>query len=277
MNINTNSIFKSILPFAVIGLLAYLLSVALYFYLPKSYSFEPSKQNYKVEYKKYKLAQSFKEKVEKTTKKETAPKKKEYQLISSIVLKAIYAKNDNKGWIIISEKSASVTHILSVGESFKKYTLKSVYPKYVIFEKNSKEYKLTLGKEEKETAYTVKKEPKTKIVKKEIENIDGVYNITKNTVDKYISNPDKIWSQIAINEKMTNGKIDGFEIRNIPSNSIFKKLGLKKGDIIKQVNNTELKSYADAFDIYKKIDSLDVLNFTILRGNKQMEIEYEIK
>ena len=43
-----------------------------------------------------------------------------------------------------STKTSRKTSILSVGDSFKDYVLFEVYPKYVIFTKGDKEYKLSL-------------------------------------------------------------------------------------------------------------------------------------
>jgi general secretion pathway protein C len=54
-------------------------------------------------------------------------------------------------------------------------------------------------------------------------------------------------------------------------------LGLRKGDIIKAVNNIELKSYNDAFSIYKKINKINNLNILILRNDREMELDYEIE
>jgi len=79
------------------------------------------------------------------------------------------------------------------------------------------------------------------------------------------------------NVEQKDGKIDGFKINRIANKSIFKELGLRKGDIIKGVNNIILKSYADAFKLYKNINKIDNLNFTILRDNQIMEMEYDIK
>ena len=198
-------------------------------------------------------------------------------MISSILLKAIYANSNNRGWIIIAEKSSSKTHILGIGESFKNYTLKSVYVKYVIFTNGSREYKLELLTDDEKVMYTIKKNIPKKVLKKNIEKIDNMVLVQRTFLDKYIKNPEKIWKEIAIKEIKKDGKIDGFKINRISYKSVFEKLGLKQGDIIKSINNIELKSYADAFKIYKQIGSLDNLNFLILRNNKEMELEYEIK
>lgn len=284
MNINLSSIVKTFIPFFVIALVAYIIGSLLYFKLPKSNDLElKSKDDYRLEYKKYKIRSSMEEKVvKKAPVKKKPPKKKEYQLISNIILKAIYASPNNKGWIIISEKSSSATHILTIGDEFKKFKLKSVFKTYVIFTKNGKEYKLSMGDEKQKPKYTIKKEEvkvkkEEKKIPLEIEEKNGDFEIKRALVNDYIKNPMKIWKNIKIKERLVDGKIDGFRVMDLTNKSIFKKLGLRRGDIIKKVNNIVLGSYADAFKLYKKIDKIENLNFVIIRDGQEMEIDYEIR
>lgn len=280
MNINYNSIIKAFIPVFIILFIAYFINSVLYIYLPKAKEQKQIEQSSGVEYNKYKIYDGFNEPKKITQKPKPKAIKKEYELLSSIVLKAIYASSDkSKGWIIISEKSSTKTHMLEVLDSFKNYTLKSVYKKYVIFEKNSKEYKLSIDDEKNiqdiKTKTVVKKQV---LADEEIKEEEGGYSVKRELVNEYTKgNLNKIFKDIAIKEIKKDGKIDGFKINRVSKNSVFYKLGLKKNDIIKEVNNIKLQSYNDAFKIYNQMNKLNSLNFIILRNNQPVEIEYEIK
>jgi len=157
MNINFNLIIKSLIPLFIITLIAYGLNSILYLYLPSIQYNSASVDNNNFEYKKYQVEKSLKQKSKIIKVKKKKVKKKEYKLISSILLKGIYSTANNQGWIIISEKSSSKTHMLSINESFKDYVLKLVHPKYVIFTKGDKEYKLSLIDENTKQKYTISK------------------------------------------------------------------------------------------------------------------------
>lgn len=282
MNINFNYIFKLTFPYLVAVLLAYIISSILYLFLPKNKPIIKTSNNQNLEYKKYKITQAFKEApVKKQTKQ--VKKKAEYQLISNIVLKGIYAKTNGNGWIIIAEKSSANTHILGIGESFKEYKLKLVYPTYAVFTKNGNEYKLEMEKDDGKVDFQIKKQitktetNKKAVQKKDIVKEDGVYSVKRSFLNNYVKKPEKIWKDIAIKEIMKDGEIKGFKINAISSNSVFKKLGLRKGDIIKEVNNIVLKSYGDAFKLYHKINKLNNLNIKIIRKDREMELDYEIQ
>ena len=62
----------------------------------------------------------------------------------------------------------------------------------------------------------------------------------------------------------------------VKKDSLFAKLGLRKGDIITGVNGKKLKSVSQVFKIYNNMDKLDSLKLTITRDNQEKELEYEV-
>jgi general secretion pathway protein C len=271
INIDLNKIIKPIFLMLLLTLIAFFINTILFFYLPKAYYPSGDISNYNIKFNKYYIKESFSldKKVEQ---KKIEPKKKEYQILLNIVLKAIYKTQDNSGWIIIAEHKSNKTSILSIGDNFKGFVLKYIFIKYVIFEKNNVEYKLLLNNKNDKIKYEVTNDNKT------IESIsDTMFSIPRDTINSYTNNIDKIWKEIGISEIRYNGAITGFKVVKIKKNSVFSKIGLKKLDIIKSVNNIELKSYADAFKAYEQIDDISNLSITVIRNNQEMELEYEIK
>lgn len=278
MNTLFNSILKNSIALLVLAVMAYLINVGLYFYLPKEKTLIESENTKELEYKKYDFfnAVSVKE-IPKVVAKVEKKKTQEYQLLSSITLIAIIDLGNGKGVITISEKSSRDTLILGINDDIKGYVLQEVYKDYVLFEKDNKQYRVTLNLEET-PQFEIKKEEKVDIpVSEAIETKNDVVQVKRDYVNSYINDIDRVWKDIAINENKVDGKIDGFRIDFIAKNSAFEKLGLKKGDIIKSVNNIKLRSYNDAFKIYNKIDNTKSLQFTIERNKQEMEINYEIQ
>ena len=62
MNININSLVKSFIPFSIIVLIVYFIATVMYLFLPKINLLEIGEQNYAVEYKKFNISQSLREK-----------------------------------------------------------------------------------------------------------------------------------------------------------------------------------------------------------------------
>jgi len=278
MNINYNSLFKKVIPFLIIIFVAIVIDFILYLSLPKETLEYAHNTTEPLVYKRFEIQNAFK-KQNKIIRRITKVKKKkeDYRILNNLNLLAIYAMNNNDGYIIIQEKNKNDTIILSKDDEFKKYKLKSVYKTYVVFIKNNKEYKLSMRDEKKNNKYKVVNKTETTKTIKEISINDDKVTIKRTLIDNYIENFDKIWQDISIVDVRTSNGIDGFKISRIKVNTPFAKIGLQKGDIIKSINNIKLKSYNDAFKIYKQINKIKSLNIEILRNNIPQEIYYEIK
>lgn len=268
MNINTNSLVLFFIKLFKIFAVVYVLNTILFFYLPKVGVNNEIYKDDNLSFYQINISSAFEEK---NKPKKQVVTSRDIQQINKFLLTAIYSvDNQNDGWIIISTKgSESNTTILSVNEKYKGYTLKEIHSQKAIFEKSSKEYEVYLDKESK--LNEILKMPKEEI------DYSKPLEVSKKDIKKYVSDFDAIWKSIAIKEVLDKkGNIDGFKVLSITKNSPFDKLGLKKGDIIKKVNNIVLKSYSDAFNIYNQIDRVDNLQITVQRNYTQLEINYEI-
>ena len=273
MNTNSNKLIRIFIPYAFIILFAYIISSVVFSYLPKSGVDFVEESSNTLKYRKYDGFYSQVSSVKKTQVKKVV-KTQKVQTLSSYALKGIYSTTSNAGWIIIENKRDKKSSFISQYEELDGYILTKLYKKYVIFEKEAKEYKLDMQERNQNLKYEVSRKVNN-INENIIVDNDNV-KVKRNYLNSYINNIDKVWNNIAINEVKKNGKIDGFKVGRVNKDSVFGKLGLKKGDIIKSINNNVLGSYADAFKVYNNINSTKYLNIEILRNNEIMELNYEI-
>lgn len=266
MNINFNTLFQKFLPYLYIILSAFILNSIIFFFLPKSGVDFAKDESLTLNYKKYNFYSSSKDANGNINTQENS--KTAVQTLSKYNLKAVYYTSINSGWIVIEENTGTNSHILSCGEKIDGYVLSKLFKNYVFFEKDKKEYKLEI-KDKEPSAYDLG--TKEDVVSK---NNGAVVN--RDYLNTYITNVEKVWSNIAISEIKNGEVINGFKIDRINKDSVFAKLGLKEGDIIKSVNNSVLNSYAEAFKIYNNIGNTNYINMEILRNNEVMELNYEI-
>ena len=69
----------------------------------------------------------------------------------------------------------------------------------------------------------------------------------------------------------------GIQISNIRPRSIFRRMGLRSGDVITSVDGNELTSVDDGLQLYDSLKSSSSLTVDILRLGRPETIEYEIK
>jgi len=184
---------------------------------------------------------------------------KPIETLKGVKLKAIYF-DGKKGFIIVEEKEK--TSFVDLGKFYKGYKLIKIGNNYAIFEKNGKKYKLEMKFSKIKNSYSIKNKP---------ENIENRITVSKKIFKEYVNNLNKIWNNIGIVK--TN---KGYMITYIRPHSIFEKIGLKKGDILLEVNGRKLKNDADAWNLYKNATKFNSFEIKLLRNHKEKVLYYEM-
>ncbi|MBI3778755.1 MAG: PDZ domain-containing protein [Gammaproteobacteria bacterium] len=67
----------------------------------------------------------------------------------------------------------------------------------------------------------------------------------------------------------------GFLMKQIQPGSLYEKLGLRAGDVIKSVNGQPLNSAEDAIRLYQQMSSVGAVQMEIMRGGKSEQLFYQ--
>ena len=130
----------------------------------------------------------------------------------------------------------------------------------------------------KRTSSRVTKPSKSNKFKEGIKEVSpGRYEVDRAMLDEQLSDLDSIIKQARAIPHYTKGKMTGFKVIGIRSNSIFRHLGLKSGDVLKSVGGEELTTLNKALGLFDKLKSSDNVSIELDRRGKAQDIEYNIK
>jgi len=199
--------------------------------------------------------------------------------IKDIRLLAIYNASDAT---VVTVEHQNKTKVLAKGESINGFVLESAGSNYATFSKNAKIYQIDLivsakGKGSIKSAVS-SASPDSSVQKVQGEVVDaGDHKIVdKSLVEHYSKNMGDLEKNIGIKEIKKGNKLTGFSISFIRKGSLFEKLGVRRGDVIKTVNGQQIDSYNAAMDVYKNLSDMDNMTLVIQRGKEEMELEYEV-
>jgi len=80
--------------------------------------------------------------------------------------------------------------------------------------------------------------------------------------------------QIKFRPHFSEGEPDGLMVYGIRPNSVFRKIGLRNGDIIKDVNGTVIVSKDDVSNLFDEIEDQESIKLTLFRRGKVKELTY---
>lgn len=75
---------------------------------------------------------------------------------------------------------------------------------------------------------------------------------------------------------VVNGRTDGFMVRMIRPNSLLAQLGLKVGDVVKEVNGVELSSPEKALQIFTQLRDARNISIGLVRKGEQLSFDYAV-
>ncbi len=186
--------------------------------------------------------------------------------LGSLKLKACYVEKGRE-FVIISESTKTV--FIDLLESYKGIKLIKIKQNSAIFLKDGEQIELTLTKKQSITnnKHKQKKEPATD---------DRFISVQRVSFDAYTKDPQKALKNIRFKEIKVDKKFAGFKLSFIRKGSLFDRMKLKKGDIIKYIDGNELKSMMDLLPYYNLLENTTSISIGFLRDGAIKEIMYEI-
>jgi general secretion pathway protein C len=109
-----------------------------------------------------------------------------------------------------------------------------------------------------------------------VKEAEGKVVIDQQEVENALTNLDKLYTEIRIVPNFKNGKAAGMKVLSIKPGSIFSKLGLKRGDVLEQINGMEL-DIKSGMQLFGQLKDAKNLTIDLQRQGQNKSIEYEIR
>ena len=103
------------------------------------------------------------------------------------------------------------------------------------------------------------------------------FTVQRDEIEKNLANLNKILTQARAIPHFENGSPAGYKLFQIVPGSIYDKLGLKNGDIIRGVNGEAIKNPQKAFEMLNDFKSLNSVELEIKRDGNVSNMIYDIQ
>jgi general secretion pathway protein C len=103
------------------------------------------------------------------------------------------------------------------------------------------------------------------------------WSISQEEMESAKANMSQLMTQVRIVPNFTEGKPDGFKLLSIKRGSLFDRLGLRNGDVVRQINGVPLDNPQKALEVYGDLVSGQSIALDILRGGREQTFTYEVK
>ncbi|MEJ2639693.1 MAG: PDZ domain-containing protein, partial [Desulfosarcinaceae bacterium] len=101
--------------------------------------------------------------------------------------------------------------------------------------------------------------------------------LRRSLIEDSIRDITKLMTQVKITPHMEDGVPSGLALSNIRPNSIFRRMGLRNGDVLMGVDGQQIQSVDDALRLYENLKTADNVMVDLKRRGREKSIEYRVR
>jgi general secretion pathway protein C len=106
---------------------------------------------------------------------------------------------------------------------------------------------------------------------------ENTYEVPRAEIDRTLSNLNDVAMQARIVPAFKDGVAQGFKLFSIRPDSIYTKIGIQNGDVIKRINGYDLNSPEKALEIYSKLKEASRIDIEVERNGSVLRKTYNVR
>ena len=106
---------------------------------------------------------------------------------------------------------------------------------------------------------------------------DNNYEVPRNEVDRALANLNDLAMQARIVPAFKDGQAEGFKLFSIRPDSLYSKIGIVNGDVIKRINGFEMNSPEKALEVYTKLKDTNRIDIELDRNGSTLRKTYNVR
>jgi len=209
--------------------------------------------------------------------------KKEDTELGFAIVGAIVQKNSESNVALIKEDSGAVKAVKRDFIILDKYKVLSVYQNSIhAIDREGKTYLIYHGKFMDDGTKTASQGARTQTQdryrEEGFERRGGTISVSASYRDKLVKEDlAKILMQATAEPFMENGLIAGFKMSQIDEGSIYAKAGLQDGDVVTNINGTELNNVSASISLLKSLKGTEHIDIELRRNGQSQKVTIDVK
>jgi len=192
-----------------------------------------------------------------------------------ILLLGTVSGSDEDAYAVIEETAKRKQGLYRVGDSIQEAIVRRILRGKVILRVGEKDEILTM---EEAAAYGDGRKQAASRVPGVRGGSEGErIEVSRAELQDSLKNINRLLSQVRIRPHFRDGRADGLAVSRIKPDSVFTRLGLEDGDIIKEVNGQPIKSPDDILGLYRRLKSGSQVSLQVDRRGESKALNYSFQ
>ena len=105
----------------------------------------------------------------------------------------------------------------------------------------------------------------------------NAYEVDREMLDEQLNDLGKLGRQARVIPHYRDGKPQGFKVVGVRPGSLYSHIGLRSGDILKGVNDSEITSPNKALELFDQLKNSSNVQVQLERRGRKLNLDYTIK
>lgn len=181
-------------------------------------------------------------------------------------------------YAVIEDVKAREQNLYRSGDTIQTATVKEIYREKVVLTVNGKDEVLQMQELESGKSFSRPGGLPVRAAAPASGSIRAQrISLRRSYIEQSMTDVASLMTQVQIQPHMENGVPAGLALSSIKPNSIFRRMGLRNGDIIAGVDGSEITSVDDALKLVDSLKSASNLSVQLKRRGREKNIEYIIR
>jgi len=186
--------------------------------------------------------------------------------------------SDDGDYAVIEDIKAREQNLYRVGDAVQTATVKGIFREKVILSVNGQDEILQMedfesGKRALRPGGLPARGPVASTGASRAQRI----SLRRSYIEQSMQDMASLMTQVKIQPHMEDGVPSGLSLSSIKPNSIFRRMGLRNGDVIVGVDGSEISTVDDALRMVDSLKSSSNLSLQLKRRGREKNIEYRIR
>ncbi|MDB9822799.1 PDZ domain-containing protein [Deltaproteobacteria bacterium] len=176
---------------------------------------------------------------------------------------------------IIEETAKRTQGLYRVGDSVQEAVIKSILRGKVVLGVDNRDEILMM--EESDSGEVDDRQAAVTAQSQSVQGLERTITVRRADIEESLANINDLLSQASIRPHFTDDQADGLAVTGIRAGSIFRRMGLRNGDIIQGVNENEISSPDDLISLYNDLRSESAVSLQIERRGRDTTLNYSFR
>jgi len=175
-------------------------------------------------------------------------------------------------YAVIEDKKARRQQLYRIGDAVQNAVVKGILRKKVVLRVDGKDEVLTM----EETAAGGEASGR-RVAAANPELPPRQIAVDREMVSEALNNVGELMRQVRVRPYFEDGQPAGLSLTGVQPDSVFRKFGIRSGDVLQAVEGEPIRSVEDVVNLYQKISAMDDVTLQIKRRGQVQDLRFQIR